>query len=530
MKKLILFCIMFFFYSSVVFSQWSLQTSPTSKTLKHVKAVDVNILWASGYNGVVLKTHNGGSTWIQSTLTDTAYHNISIDAIDSLTAWVTGTKDNKIEAKIWKTTDGGITWKEQWYGSPAYGNSILMLDSLNGIAFFDYAGPAVEWLLLTTSDGGTTWNKVPQTNMPQVDSINVELGLENSLVNFGDKVWFSSYSQKEARIYISTDKGLNWSKSGPLLRDALERSLYLAPVSELNLVALGGSGLPGFSYDGGITWTFPRTHSIGIFATAITCIPNTSTLIAVGLSGKSMISKDYGVNWTRLETTPEAADLHSVEALSETKTWSAGSAGYINMWTGQALPVELLSFTAKSIGRKVHLEWKTGSEINNKGFEVERRSGSEIWIPVSFQKGTGTTSDISKYAFTDDVSNLKETSFSYRLKQINYDGSYEYSAEQVINISAPLEFIVNQNYPNPFNPSTNIEYGIPYESNVRVLVYDALGQMVTELADQVQAAGFHEVNWNAGNASTGIYFYIIKALPLNGAKEFTSIRKMMLVK
>lgn len=529
MKKLLLLSIIFFLSVSVILPQWTLQTSPTTKNLRALKAVNGQVLWACGLGGVVIKSTDGGANWTNLTPTDATFDNLAMDAIDANTAWVTGTVGSNLDAAIWKTTDGGTTWSQQWRDATTFSDGIKFFDANNGVAYFDPA-PANEWIVLTTSNGGTTWNKVPQTNIPVADGANSEYGLAPAMFTYGNTVWFTAYSNVDSKVYYSTDKGLTWASTAPLLAAATSRSLFLVPISATKLVAMGNGGFPGFSEDGGKTWNFPSTTSLGINCRGLAYVAGTKVILAVGSSGKSMISRDLGVTWAVVPATAEAKHLRFVEAISQTLAWCVGDGGLIYKWTGESLPVELASFSAKSLAGKIYLEWNTATETNNKGFEIERKEDAGAWRMVGYKQGNGTKSEQSKYTFTDDISKLNVKSVSYRLKQIDFDGTFTYSSEKLIDAAAPSDFVLNQNYPNPFNPATSIEYGLPFESSVRVSIYDALGQVVSELVNQVQAAGFYEVNWNAGNASTGTYFYVIKAAPLNGGQEFTSIKKMMLVK
>lgn len=529
MKKLLLLSFVMLLSVSVIHPQWTKVTSPTTSNLRFIKAVSENVFWACGYNGVVVKTTDGGNNWFSVTPTDAGFHNLAMDAIDVNTAWVTGTVGANLDAAIWKTSDGGTTWTQQWRDATTFSDGIKFFDANNGVAYFDPA-PASEWIVVTTSDGGATWNRVPQSNLPPADGANEEYGLAPALFVYGNNAWFTSYSNVDSRIYYSTDKGLTWAKTDPLLTTASIGSIFLAPISASKLVALGQDGFPGFSEDGGKTWNFVTTASIGVAARTIAYVPGTTTLLAAGTSGISMISRDLGLTWNTIPTTAEAKHIRWIAATSETNAWCVGDGGNIYKWTGPNLPVELTSFTAKASAGKVYLEWNTATEMNNKGFEIERKSDSGEWRVVGFKQGNGTKSEQSKYSFTDDISQLSAKAITYRLKQIDFNGTYTYSSEQSVEAGTPSQFVVNQNYPNPFNPSTSIAYGLPFESSVRIVIYDAVGQIVSELINQVQAAGYHEANWNAENVSTGTYFYVINALPLNGEKEFTSIKKMMLIK
>jgi hypothetical protein len=92
------------------------------------------------------------------------------------------------------------------------------------------------------------------------------------------------------------------------------------------------------------------------------------------------------------------------------------------------------------------------------------------------------------------------------------------------------DYVLGQNYPNPFNPSTTIGYSISTQSNVRLSVYNSIGENIAELINANQNAGSYEINWDAGNFASGIYLYSIEAIPADGSEYFRSVRKMILLK
>ncbi|MCZ6704250.1 MAG: T9SS type A sorting domain-containing protein, partial [Ignavibacteria bacterium] len=146
------------------------------------------------------------------------------------------------------------------------------------------------------------------------------------------------------------------------------------------------------------------------------------------------------------------------------------------------------------------------------------------WDYLCFVDVHFTTTEMQNYQFTYYISDVLATSLSYRLKQIDYDGSFEYSDVVEVSNPAPTDFILHQNYPNPFNPETIIKYGIPTKTNVQLSIYNALGEMIKVLLNEVQTAGNYEVPFNASNLPSGIYFYRIQA------EAFVETKKMVLMK
>jgi hypothetical protein len=186
------------------------------------------------------------------------------------------------------------------------------------------------------------------------------------------------------------------------------------------------------------------------------------------------------------------------------------------------VPVELTSFTYSITKTAVALFWSTASETNSYGFEIERSNDGKGFITIGFVKGKGTTSENTDYSFTDN--NEIPGIYSYRLKIMDLDGSFEYSDVITADLTAPVEFALVQNYPNPFNPSTIIKYALPAGGRVSLTVYDPLGTIVKVLVDEFKDAGVHSVNFDASGLSTGVYFYSIKT------DNFSTTKKMLYLK
>ena len=185
------------------------------------------------------------------------------------------------------------------------------------------------------------------------------------------------------------------------------------------------------------------------------------------------------------------------------------------------IPVELTSFYANVSEDKVNLNWSTATETNNSGFNIERSNGSEFQV-IGFVAGHGTTTEIQNYTFTDE--NIGAEKYSYRLKQIDFNGTFVYSNEIKVEILLPNEFVLHQNYPNPFNPSTKITYSIPNKSFVTLKIFNSLGEEIYQLVNEEKEAGIYEINFNADNLPTGVYLYKIQA------GSFVETKKMLLLK
>jgi DNA/RNA endonuclease YhcR with UshA esterase domain len=190
-----------------------------------------------------------------------------------------------------------------------------------------------------------------------------------------------------------------------------------------------------------------------------------------------------------------------------------------------SLPVELTSFTATANLNTVLLDWNTATEVNNHGFEIQRSTGNGF-VTVAFVQGHGTTTQPQNYSYLDQ--NVEPGHYFYRLKQMDFQGTFMYSTETSVDVY-PATYSIEQNYPNPFNPSTIINFNLKIDSRVTLSVYNILGQKVTQLVNGNLTAGNHQVNFDASRLSSGIYLYRIQATGIDGSK-FSAVKKMMLTK
>ncbi len=194
------------------------------------------------------------------------------------------------------------------------------------------------------------------------------------------------------------------------------------------------------------------------------------------------------------------------------------------------LPVEITTFNGDFENNSVRLNWKTATELNNLRFDVERKTNNQEWINIGSVAGAGNSSFPKSYSFIDK-SFLFSGKYSYRLKQIDLDGQFKYSKS--INVEAnttPQSYFLGQNYPNPFNPTTTINYYLPFDSYVKLVIYDALGKMVKEVVNGAQADGNFSLNISANELASGIYFYTLQARSLESNENFMQTNKMILIK
>lgn len=194
----------------------------------------------------------------------------------------------------------------------------------------------------------------------------------------------------------------------------------------------------------------------------------------------------------------------------------------VRLTTDDPVPVEFSTFTASVSNNNVVLQWETASETNNYGFEVQRKSLNSEFEVLGFISGSGTTTESRTYFFTD--SKLISGEYYYRLKQLDFDGSFNYSDEVAVEIEAPAVYALEQNYPNPFNPTTNINFSLAEASVVKMAVYNLLGQKVSVILDEYRDAGSHSITFDASVLPSGTYFYTIET------PQFRQTKKMILTK
>jgi hypothetical protein len=278
-------------------------------------------------------------------------------------------------------------------------------------------------------------------------------------------------------------------------------------------------------------WEITKNTADGTFAGNYNLDMETSGFSGINDITKLRIIKrpDANSSWV-LEGTHTNGISTTVKraGLSNFSQFTLGGNSTDNPLSDSPLPVSLSSFTSSVKLNSVTLSWSTASELNNKGFEIERKeANSTDYAKVGFVDGNGTTNQVKNYSFTD--SKLNAGKYSYRIKQIDFNGNFEYfSLNSGIEIGAPKKFTLSQNYPNPFNPSTKIDYEIPADSKVSISIYDISGKEVQQVVNAQQKAGYYTAQFNASQLSSGTYFYKLTVNNANGSEVLT--KKMTLIK
>jgi hypothetical protein len=276
-----------------------------------------------------------------------------------------------------------------------------------------------------------------------------------------------------------------------------------------------------------ITITTSNGKSVKLISLAAYQVSETSTdsLVVEGWNGSDLLYATSFLNndsWKIL--TLNYNNINKIVI----RLGSAGNGGLADYnfdnitFTDAALPVEIVTFTAVSGENGINLEWQTATETNNQGFEIERNTNSS-WVKIGFVAGNGNSVTKNDYSFIDK--NPVGDTIHYRLKQIDYNGDFNYSKEIEVKADlSPNNFSLSQNYPNPFNPSTTINYRIAKACKVVLKIYDLLGKEVNTLVDENKPSGSYSVIFNAYNIPSGIYVYELRT------DGFVSRNKMVLLK
>jgi photosystem II stability/assembly factor-like uncharacterized protein len=458
---------------------------------------DTQTGWICGDAGTLLKTINGGQNWTQV--------NATVSDLNSIIF-----KDTNIgvavgdDGRIIRTTNGGTNWivtasgtAEQFRKVSSGSGSIFVAAGDNG-------------LVSVSTDNGATWN---------IKNAGTTLRFRGTATAGTNKVWAAG---ENGLIKYSTDGGNTWSDqtSGISNND----------INDIQFVDenVGYAGADGsnfiFTTDGGQSWA-PRNSGIffdlyGIY------FQDANIGWGVSIVGTIFFTTDGGNSWTS-QPCGSAFTLREAHFLHQGKGWTVGDNGTVVMYTDNTVPVELNSFNASVTENNVSLNWSTATETNNSGFQVERRKTQNErtgeWVNLGFVDGHGTSTEQQSYFFNDQ--NLSAGKYLYRIKQIDFDGSFEYfELASEVTVESPNTFSLSQNYPNPFNPATVIKFSTPIKGNVTLKVYDIIGNEVAALVNENKDAGVFEVKFNGEGLSSGIYLYHLRA------GNFVETRKMTLIK
>jgi photosystem II stability/assembly factor-like uncharacterized protein len=481
---------------------WEIKKNDFSSVLINSFITDSFTGWMAGLDGLI-KTTDHGETW-SSYLS--GFGLLDIFFLNDTVGWTVG-----LSGVIFKTTNGGNDWVRQDSTIDSYLLRIFFADDTSG---YMIGGNN----FLRTTDGGESWDVQQPT-----DHILMTMFFINK-----NKGWIAG---NEGVILTTTDAGISWNyqqmngtEYGTLT------SLYFI---DEHIGFASGSGLDvegGVilkTTDGGDHWNIVHSgDNRFIFSVFLT---GCDSGWASGDEGIMFSSINGGEDW-ELQGSGTFDDLLSVNIKSSDAGWTIGNNGVVLKYHHDPieppLPVELLSFEAVHYVNEVRLNWITATEINNKGFEIEKqivdKNNSGRWFTIGFVQGRGTTTLSQAYSFIDK--NITPGEYYYRLKQIDYNGTFQYSDIVNISVAPQFSFKLDQNYPNPFNPATRINFSLKEKGPVLLKIYDALGSEVATLVNEEKPAGDYNIYFNGEKFASGTYFYILNA------GNFIAAKKMLLIK
>jgi photosystem II stability/assembly factor-like uncharacterized protein len=444
---------------------------------------DSNFILGETQNGGLFRTTNGGSSWSSAQSGLVTSENVAWVAPILAHPTTSGTFYTARQ-RVYRSTNNGGSW------TPISANvnntsavREMAISKSNPSIMFATSGSSV----FKSQDAGATWTNVT-AGLPSKTITSVNIYPTNS-----DEVFLTFSGFGTSKVYRSSNGGTTWVSISGNLPDT--------PVNDIFI----------YSSNPGNPNTYFVATDIGIFLT-----------------------EDNGANWVEISTDlPNTVVMH-LDYSPGNQMLRAGThgRGVYEAFVDFSIPVELISFAASQQDKKVVLNWQTATETNNSHFEVERKFKNQDWEKLDIIAGAGTIAEFRNYFYEDDFESLPYNgTVLYRLKQVDYNGTFEYSDIIAVDVEfIPTDISVSQNYPNPFNPVTTIKYWLNVEANVSIAVYNSLGQKVEDLLGEIQSAGNYSISWNAENYSSGIYFYSFEVIDQNNFLIHKEMKKLILLK
>jgi hypothetical protein len=407
-------------------------------------------------------------------------------------------------------------------------------DQITDHGWFQIVGVLTPKILVGTSNGLTYTNYA-----------NSGIGNAAIVINKGESVYKTFTAQSSSNLYVSFLVNVTTPKAGDYFLALLPSGTPINFTSSIArvFVAVSGSG-----WKLGLSKGSETVH----YGSSVLAI-NTTYLVVIKYTfntGSTTDDQCTGYVFTDpILPSTEGAATAEIAAFSSNTISDAGDIGSVALrqggtpsspilvidgirvgttWGDAPLPVELSSFTCTMNGRDIQLNWGTKTEKNSDKFVIERKTIGASWEAMGSVKAAVLSNSPKNYSYSD--TKLQSGKYQYRLKMVDNDGSFSYSSIEAAEVAVPKDFAVSQNYPNPFNPSTKIDYQVPVDAKVILEVYNIAGQKVSELVNQEQSAGYYTVDFGASKLSSGIYIYRIVASDKATGNNFSSIKKMMLLK
>ena len=458
-------------------------------------------------------------------------------------------KADSIGNPLWIRTFGGSSDDEGYsVQQTADGNYII-----GGVTSSYGAGSRDAWLIKTNSSGNMIWQKT-HGGMSSDGAWSVQQTIEGGYIltgwtysfgpgflgnvwlvktdSLGDQQWNNFFGGADVDRGYSVQQTADRGYIITGYTDSFGAGLYDVLLIKTNSLGaeewtktFGGSGR---DYGNWVQQTLDGGYIVVGYTLSFGAGGDDVYLIKTDMNGNEEWSTTYGGAYSDVGYCVRQTIDGGYIVTGHTLSFGAGVHDVWLIKLNIAVPVELISFNGEAVDGNVLLSWVTASELNNLGFEIEKALGSSSsfyknWESIGFVKGKGTSTEVNEYSFIDD--NIKSPKNNYRLKQIDFDGNYNYSDEVVIENEILNYYSLEQNYPNPFNPNTVIKFSLPEDAtHVRLTIYSTLGEKITELVNTSLQAGQYTYQWNASDVAAGIYIYELKT------EKFNAIKKMVFMK
>ncbi len=467
-------------------AQWTQLTSGTNKTLRGVFSASASMTIACGDDGLVLGTTNGGTTW--STANASTTENLNKVFVSGLVLPViTVVGDNGI---IRSSSNVGVTWNTHTSGTTEDLNDIFVHDPTNGTTITIVGDNGV--ILFSYNAGANYGLKFAPTN-DRLNGVFFRDLLNGIIVG------------NSGKILRTTNGGAAWTS----ITSGVSADLNHVFFTSLNDGwAVGAGGLIMNTTDGGLTWssvTSPTTFDLHRLS-----FSDGSNGTAVGERGTIIRTTDGGVTWAT-QHSGVLTELHSVFFVDANNGMAVGNGGLVLRTTNGGVPVELQSFSAaRGADGAVLLRWVTATETGNFGFEVQRR-GNGTWQTLGFVAGAGNSTAERRYSWKDSDAQTG-MALSYRLRQVDTDGSVEYSPVVEVASSATVSRLTLDAFPQPMRPGGGmLRVGIGTTGYACVRIHDLQGRVVATLFDGAADAGTHVLRWDASALPAGIYVAVAQS-------------------
>lgn len=394
-----------------------------------------------------------------------------------------------------------------WEFTPPAGHSILGRNDAPGTGQSQF-----DWFLQSLQNSQATWKFIASSvpfNLGQKAGIQLGITLQDSILNIPE------FPAGTRGIFAAMELADKWV-GFPEDIDSVMRFVQARQIK--NVIVLSGDSHTA-ALDDGANAGFPEIMAGGLDITNSKLV---ALLTSFGVNiwnkgGQGITTQLFNNAFGKIEVF--GADSVRLSLVDEGGIVFAKH----TVVNSEPIPVELLSFTASTFNNKVELSWITATEKNNRGFDIERSTDGKIFVSIGFIPGSGTSTETRNYTFVDR--NPVNGISYYRLKQTDYDGTFEFTKVITAGSVQQFAFELEQNYPNPFNPETEISFTLPQRGVAALRVYNLLGKEIEVLASGMYEAGKYTVTFNAGKLSSGVYIY-----KLSYGEGKSIVRKMTLLK